>query len=143
MTAAHRAGKRVVLVVGKEKLIQLIPPGDSDLFVSAAPRDADVVARTLEQLPAGFDFLFVHLPEVDLVGHAGGWMSNAYLAQVARTDRALGALLAALPADATVIVTADHGGAGYVHWRGLSEDLHIPWIAAGRASRPSGRCKSR
>jgi predicted AlkP superfamily pyrophosphatase or phosphodiesterase len=136
MTAAHRAGKRVVLVVGKEKLVQLAPPADYDVFVSAAPRDADVIARALERLPAGFDLLFVHLPEVDLVGHAVGWMSNAYLAQVARTDRLLAGLLQALPPDATVILTADHGGSGYIHWSGRSEDQHIPWIAAGPGIRP-------
>ncbi len=136
MTAAHAAGKRVVLVLGKEKLIQLAPPGDRDVLVIAAPRDAEVIARALEQLPAGFDLLFVHLPEVDLVGHAVGWMSNAYLAQVSRTDRALQALLGALPSDATVIVTADHGGSGYIHWSGRAEDLHIPWIAAGPGIQP-------
>jgi predicted AlkP superfamily pyrophosphatase or phosphodiesterase len=139
MTAARAAGKRVVLVVGKEKMIQLVPPGDYDVFVWSPDRDAPVLAKAVEEVRDGFDLLFIHLPEVDLVGHEVGWMSNAYLAQVARTDAALAPLLQALPADATVIVSADHGGAGYIHWTGVPEDMHIPWIVAGpgvRAARP-------
>jgi predicted AlkP superfamily pyrophosphatase or phosphodiesterase len=131
MTAARQAGKRVVLVMGKEKMIQLVPPADYDVFVWTPDRDVAVIAKALDEVRDGFDLLFVHLPEVDLVGHEVGWMSSAYVAQVVRTDAALAPLLQALPPETTVIVTADHGGAGYVHWNGLPEDLHIPWIVAG------------
>ncbi len=139
MSAARRAGKRVVLVVGKEKMIQLAPPDDFDVFVWAPDRDADVIDEAVQELAAGFDLMFVHLPQVDMVGHALGWMSPAYLVQVAATDAALGRLLAAIPPDATVLVSADHGGSGYIHWSGLPEDVHIPWIVKGpgiRAGRP-------
>jgi predicted AlkP superfamily pyrophosphatase or phosphodiesterase len=145
MSVAKRAGKRVVLAVGKDKMIQLTPPQDFDVFVWAPDRDRAVVGVALQELPDGFDLLFVHLPQLDLVGHASGWMSRAYLTQVADTDAAVGALLAGLPGEATVIVSADHGGAGYVHWSGLAEDLHIPWIiqgpgiSAGRALQSSIR----
>jgi predicted AlkP superfamily pyrophosphatase or phosphodiesterase len=141
MSAARRAGKRVVLVVGKDKMIQLVPPDDFDVFVWTPDRDAEVVARAIEEVADGFDLMFVHLPQVDLVGHAQGWMSQAYLSQVAATDAALGPLLAALPPQATVFVSADHGGSGYIHWSGLPEDVHIPWIAKGpgiRAGRALG-----
>ena len=50
---------------------------------------------------------------------------------MAATDAALGRLLAALPPEVTVIVSADHGGSGYIHWSGLAEDVHIPWIVKG------------
>jgi predicted AlkP superfamily pyrophosphatase or phosphodiesterase len=136
MSAARNAGKRVVLVVGKDKLIQLTPPQDFDVFVWTPDGDGPVVARALEELADGFDLMFVHLPQVDQTGHAQGWMSRAYLDQVARTDADLGPLLAALPPETTVIVSADHGGSGYSHWSNFEEDLHIPWIVRGPGIRP-------
>jgi predicted AlkP superfamily pyrophosphatase or phosphodiesterase len=131
MSAARHAGKRVVLVVGKDKMIQLVPPQDFDVFVWTPDRDAEVVGEAIKEVADGFDLMFVHLPQVDLVGHAQGWMSQAYLSQVAATDVAVGRLLAALPPEVTVFVSADHGGSGYIHWSGLAEDVHIPWIARG------------
>jgi hypothetical protein len=142
MSAARRAGKRVVLVVGKDKLIQLVPPRDFDVFVWAPDGDEDVITRALEEVRAGFDLLFVHLPAVDLIGHAQGWMSEAYLRQVAATDLALGRLLAALTPETTVIVSADHGGAGYIHWSGLAEDYHIPWVVKGPGIAPARALRS-
>ena len=142
MSVARRAGKRVVLVVGKDKMIQLVPPEDFDVFVWTPDRDEDVIARAIEEVRAGFDLLFVHLPAVDLTGHALGWMSGDYLKQVAATDLALGGLLAALSPETTVLVSADHGGSGYIHWTGLPEDFHIPWIVKGPGVAPARPLKS-
>ena len=61
-------------------------------------------------MSARSNLLFVHLPQVDLTGHASGWMSAEYLAQLQQTDEAVGRLVALLPPEATVILTADHGG---------------------------------
>jgi hypothetical protein len=131
LSAAHQAGRRVVLVVGKEKMIQLVPPGTYDVFVWTPDLDGDVIDRAVEEVAAGFDLMFVHLPMVDLTGHAQGWMSDAYLSQVRATDAALARLLAVVPPETTIIVTADHGGSGYIHWSGAPEDVHIPWIVKG------------
>ena len=136
LSTAKQAGKRVVLVVGKEKMIQLVPPGAYDVFVFTPDLDDDVIAKAIEEIHNGFDVMFVHLPMVDLVGHAQGWMSDAYLGQVRATDRALGRLLAAAPPEATVIISADHGGSGYIHWSGAPEDVYIPWIVKGPGVRP-------
>lgn len=131
LSAAHQAGRRVVLVVGKEKMIQLVPPGTYDVFVWTPDLDGDVVDKAVEEVAAGFDLMFVHLPMVDLTGHAQGWMSDSYLTQVRATDAALGRLLAVVPPETTIVVTADHGGSGYIHWSGAPEDVHIPWIVKG------------
>jgi arylsulfatase A-like enzyme len=80
--------------------------------------------------------MFIHLPLVDLTGHAAGWMSPAYLGQVAAADAALGRLLQAVGPQVTVIVTADHGGYDFIHWSGAPEDWQIPWIIAGPGIRP-------
>ena len=45
------------------------------------------MADDVREVAAGFDLMFVHLPMVDLTGHAQGWMSEPYLRQVTATDR--------------------------------------------------------
>jgi hypothetical protein len=138
MSTARNAGKRVVVVVGKDKLFQLIPPDTFDVFVWAPASDDEVVDRAIEETRVGFDLMFVHLPQVDLAGHTQGWMSPAYLEQVVKTDAAVSRLAAALPPEVTLVITADHGGSGTIHWSGLPEDLQIPWIAVGPGI-PAGR----
>ena len=58
-------------------------------------------------------------------------MSAAYLAQLQQTDEAVGRLVALLPPDATVILTADHGGQLKNHGTTDRADTTIPWIIAG------------
>lgn len=133
--AVKQAGYRTVMVVGKDKMQQLAIPGTVDTYVYAGDGDDDVAANAVIEIARGFDFMFVHLPLVDLAGHAYTWMSKQYLAQVAATDAAVGRILAALPAGTTVIVTADHGGKGYIHVNELAEDYTIPWIISGPRTR--------
>jgi len=128
---AHAAGLRTVMVVGKDKLEQLVVPGSLDRYVFAPGGDADVVANALAEIQQGFDLMLVHLPSVDATGHSQSWMSSDYLAQVRAADDGVAQLLSAVPSHTTVIVTADHGGSGTIHWSGQPEDSLIPWIAAG------------
>jgi predicted AlkP superfamily pyrophosphatase or phosphodiesterase len=93
---------------------------------------ADEAARLIAPIAKEEDgFSFVYFGTADAAGHSYGWMSDAYLTQVARVDGALGTLLSALPADTTVLVQADHGGHGFVHGTEAAEDMLIPWIIAG------------
>jgi hypothetical protein len=130
-SVAHQAGRRVVVVVGKSKMAQLAPVGTRDVYRFIDGTDAEIVDVALSEVTAGFDLLFVHLPGVDYVGHLRGWMTAPYLAQVRATDEAVGRLLAALPPTTTVILTADHGGAGYGHGSASIADMSIPWIVTG------------
>jgi predicted AlkP superfamily pyrophosphatase or phosphodiesterase len=125
------AGKRAVMVVGKDKLRQLAAAAGTDGYTCATRGDVDVVNEAVARLPLGFDLLFVHLPQVDLAGHASGWMSAEYLEQLRQTDEAVGRLVALLPAGATVILTADHGGQHKNHGTRDTVDTTIPWIIAG------------
>lgn len=77
------------------------------------------------------DFAFVYFGALDAFGHKYGWMSDGYLAQLECVDGALGTLLGALPADATVLVTSDHGGHDRDHGTDKPEDMIVPWIIAG------------
>jgi predicted AlkP superfamily pyrophosphatase or phosphodiesterase len=98
------------MVVGKEKFRQLDAPDTVSSFVLTGQGDADVANQAIVQVQAGFDLMFVHLPDTDLAGHASGWMSAPYLEKVADADRAVGRMLAAFPPETTVILSADHGG---------------------------------
>ncbi len=131
LSIAHEAGYRTVMVVGKEKLTQLNAPGSVDAYVYATGGDQDVADQTVTQIQAGFDLMFVHLPNVDYFGHSAGWMSETYIAEIASTDTAVGRILAALPENTTVILTADHGGHDKIHGSNTPTDMTIPWIIAG------------
>jgi predicted AlkP superfamily pyrophosphatase or phosphodiesterase len=128
---AHAEGLRTVLVVGKEKFRHLEVSGTVDTFVLARRGDADVANEAIVQTQAGFDLMFVHFPDVDIAGHAQGWMTKAYLEQLAEADVAIGRLLTALPPETTIIFTSDHGGRATVHGSAIPEDMTIPWIVVG------------
>jgi N-acetylneuraminic acid mutarotase len=128
---AHDAGLRTVMVVGKEKFEHLNAPGSVDQYVFALNGDQDVADRAVAEVEAGFDVMFVNFPNTDYFGHLEGWMSETQIAQLSRTDEAVARLLAALPPDTVVIVTADHGGHGVVHGSRSAEDMTIPWLIAG------------
>jgi len=130
-SAARAAGLRTVLVAGKEKFRQLDAPGMIQRFDLCASDDQEVATRAVGEARAGFDLMFVHLPQTDLTGHAQGWMSSAYLDAVANADHAVGRVLSALPEGTTVIVTADHGGHDWNHGTTQAADMRIPWVAAG------------
>jgi len=130
-SAARAAGLRTVLVAGKEKFRQLDVPGMVQRFDLCAGDDQEVATRAASEALAGFDLMFVHLPQTDLTGHAQGWMSGAYLDAIANADRAVGRVVGALPEGTTVIVTADHGGHDWSHGTNQAMDMRIPWVMSG------------
>lgn len=135
---ARAAGKRAGFFFNWEQLRDMSRPGSLAMsyFCDGAESDpasddhiAEVAARNLQ---AGtLDFAFVYLGTIDTAGHAYGWMSPQYLAQLTRVDAALGRLLAALPADTSVIVQSDHGGHERTHGTAMPADMLIPWLAVG------------
>jgi hypothetical protein len=135
---AEEAGLGTVIIVGKQKLVQLAPPGSYDEFLWITEGDAAIVDAAVAVVEGGFDVLFVHLPELDYTGHSSGWMSEEYLARLRTTDAEIARLVDSLPAGTTVIVTADHGGHGTHHGTDAATDTTIPWIIAGPGI-PEGR----
>jgi arylsulfatase A-like enzyme len=129
---AHAAGMRTVMIMGKAKFLTLQLPDSLD-EVHEVGYDDDGIAETaiFVAQKGNFDLLFIHLPNPDLVGHASGWMSPAYLERVAHVDQLFARIKAALPADSTMIVTADHGGHDFGHGADVEIDRHIPWMISG------------
>ena len=130
-SVAHAAGLTTVLVTGKEKFLHYNIPGTIDRYTFITNGDQGIADQAVAEAQAGFDLLMVHFPNPDYFGHLDGWMSETYLSQLKRTDDALGRLLTALPPNAVVILSADHGGHGLGHGADIPDDMTIPWIMAG------------
>jgi predicted AlkP superfamily pyrophosphatase or phosphodiesterase len=70
----------------------------------------DVVASVAEaaRAPAP-NLVYCYLSDLDTIGHMRGWRSEGWRVQLAMIDQAVAMLAERLPADARLIVTADHG----------------------------------
>lgn len=81
-------------------------------------------------------FLFVHLHNVDSVGHKIGHGTPEYYAAIEETDAHIGTLLqsikdAGIEKNTVVLFTADHGGVGKGHGEISMNEMQIPWIVKG------------
>lgn len=138
---AHAAGLKTVMIVNKEKMRQLAEPETTDVYQLIYGSEAAIIKTAIEQIPAGFDLMFVHFGSADTRGHKYGWMSNAQFQALRDGDAALGQLLAALDQykirDSTLlIVTADHGGHDKTHIGDRLQDLEIPWVVYNPGIQP-------
>jgi hypothetical protein len=66
-----------------------------------------LVLRALAATPRAL--VYGYIPELDLTGHVRGVDSPSWRAQLALVDRVVEELVAGLPDDAALLVTADHG----------------------------------
>jgi len=128
-SVAQGQGRRTAMIAGKHKFTYFCDMGACDVWAISGNGDDDLSARAVSERDV--DLLFVHLPDVDLTGHASGWMSEPYLAAVRRADLAVGRIISSLPHDTTVILSADHGGHLTQHGSSHALDVTIPWIVAG------------
>ncbi len=107
--------------------------------VDKAAGDSAVAAMAAAWLATNdWNFAFVYFDGTDSTGHRHGWMSPEYLAAIGHADGCIGQVLPAL-GDATVIVTADHGGHDKTHGTPSDEDMTIPFAIAGPGVPPGGR----
>ncbi len=134
---AHEAGLSTAMVVGKPKLEQLALPNSVDNYNYAGYTDQQVTTEALKVIQAGLPhILFIHLPDIDSVGHVSGWLQPLQLIALNSTDRLIGELVATLGRhgyldNTLLIITADHGGSGLKHGSDSPEDMTIPWLAVG------------
>jgi predicted AlkP superfamily pyrophosphatase or phosphodiesterase len=144
--AAEHAGMGAAAFVGKRKLEHIAHPGSVDVFSRPGYFCKKVVAEAaryfVEKKP---QVEFVHFSDPDDRGHADGWMSDAQLAAIRRSDECLGTLVdavgaAGLAEETLFILSADHGGHGHNHSGGsIKEDRLIPWLAWGPGVRAGHR----
>lgn len=137
MEVAHAAGKHCAFFINWEELRDLSRPGSlrytyyrDNVYTSHG--DLDIATHAARYLQTDNpDFAFVYFGTVDTAGHHYGWMTEGYLNQITIVDQALGMLLAALPAQATVVLQSDHGGHDRTHGTDSPEDMTIPWLISG------------
>jgi predicted AlkP superfamily pyrophosphatase or phosphodiesterase len=126
---ARSSGRRTAMMAGKHKFTYFCEGAGSDVCSISSNGDDEVAAGAVSG--RAVDLLFVHLPDVDATGHRTGWMSDEYFTAVRRADLAVGRIVSSLPADTTVILSADHGGHLSEHGSSQPSDTTIPWIIAG------------
>jgi hypothetical protein len=87
--------------------------------------------RTL--VAGGAPFVYAYYSGVDEVAHAHGLRTGFFPAELRATDRLVGDLLDALPADCALVITADHGQVevGPDGWRTLAPLHHLVDTYAG------------
>lgn len=137
---AHKAGYTTAMVTAKAKFDVLNKPETLDAVwmpQDGGVADQHVVTHAIsiinETRP---ELLFVHLGEVDAVGHGKGWGTPEQLEAIQHVDEAIGAILDELAAkkllDSTlVIISSDHGGAAKTHGADDVRSRNIPWIVTG------------
>ena len=126
---ARSFGRRTAVMAGKQKFAYFCEGAGTDVCAITSKGDDEVTSGAVSS--RAVDLLFVHLPDVDVNGHSNGWMSDAYLTAVRRADLAVGRIVSSLPADTTVIFSADHGGHLSEHGSSQASDMTVPWIIAG------------
>jgi hypothetical protein len=92
-----------------------------------------LVEQVRALVAAGEPFVYAYYSGVDEVAHAHGIESAFFPAELAATDRLVGDLRDALPEDAALVVTADHGQVqiGPDGWRTLAPLHHLVETYAG------------
>ncbi|WP_435278178.1 alkaline phosphatase family protein [Rhodococcus yananensis] len=94
----------------------------------------DLFAQVVDAIHADErSLVYCYLGEVDTLGHVYGPESTEWLAQLTIVDRFVEQLAAALPSDARMLVTADHGMVDasrgrridFDHTPGLGEDVAV------------------
>jgi len=140
---AKAAGLKTAMFTGKEKLLHIAKPGTVDKF-KWVNGDAGAIAKAaaeyiIEEKP---NLCFVHLPDLDSVGHSYGWGSAKQVKAVENCDKAIGILLDGLRSadilgQTLVIVSADHGGHGKTHGSSDVRDMCVPFVCSGASVKPN------
>lgn len=89
----------------------------SGLTVAGLRGAVHLAADSLEDRPGlaaralrrGTPLVYLYVGELDHTGHAHGWRSEQWLAQLERLDTAMAELRRRVPAGTRIILTADHG----------------------------------
>ncbi|MGH8999083.1 MAG: alkaline phosphatase family protein [Acidimicrobiia bacterium] len=89
---------------------------------------ATLVTHVSKLVAAGERFVYAYYDGVDKVAHEYGLSDGFFAAELAATDRLVGDVLDALPPEAALVVTADHGQVPFARWIRL--DPLAPMVAA-------------
>jgi predicted AlkP superfamily pyrophosphatase or phosphodiesterase len=139
-SVVHSRQRSTGLFVSKEKLRLFKRSWSGAIDRTEVVADNGVLARKARRdlVKHRRALTFLHLSGPDVVGHDRGFLSKAHLAAVQRADRLLARMVAAIKArprlrrHVTLIVTADHGGAGKSHSNPTERvNFRIPFVVWG------------
>jgi len=145
---AHAAGLHCAFFYNWEPLRNLSLPGSLDFSYfrrNCTDPDGDqiIADEAVRYLSSDHpDLMFVYFGVLDEIGHRYGFMSDRYLAQLERTDKAFATLLSALREDTIILLTSDHGGHDHDHGADIPEDMIVPWIIMGPGIRRAYEIKT-
>ncbi len=136
---AHAVGLKTAFIYNWDPLRNLCTPLQLDFtyfrnntYTDVENGDIVMATEAVRYLQSDQpDFIFVYLSITDTIGHRNSWMSDEYLLQIRRSDKAFGLLLEAMDKNDTILVHADHGGHDRSHGTDLPEDMTIPWLIKG------------
>jgi hypothetical protein len=77
---------------------------------------ATLVTHVARLVDAGEPFVYAYYDGVDKVAHEYGITDGFFSAEMCSADRLVGDLLDALPSDAVLVITADHGQVQFERW---------------------------
>jgi predicted AlkP superfamily pyrophosphatase or phosphodiesterase len=140
---AHHAGLQSSMYYSWGQLRDLAAPGSFRTSycreaIWGKDNDTRIAQLAAEHIVAEQpDFCVLYLGDVDIWGHAAGWMSPEYIAAIEANDRSIGEVLGALDQAGirdqyTVLVLSDHGGHEHTHGTDMPEDMTIIWMLNGR-----------
>jgi predicted AlkP superfamily pyrophosphatase or phosphodiesterase len=149
---AHDHGLRTCFYAGKTKFILFTRSYDSqngaldqfgtddgrnkiDRCVIVEASTAHLIATAAADMAAGScDLVFLHIPDLDALGHQSGWGSEVWRSGLDRVDAWIGQLISVAESDRSspwgMVITADHGGHDTAHSDPtIYEDYRIPFFA--------------
>ena len=121
--------------VGKEKLMYLLGSkiGDNYLYKDAMSSDSLQDIDDLVNPVSDNVFAFIHLKDLDSIGHLWGWNSDKQQEALKTLDKNISLIIGDLDNEFVdyeryYILTADHGGEGLGHGSGCENCRTIPLI---------------
>lgn len=116
-----------------ENLINLSKINKVELNENYEASFAKAIPYILEQNPV---FTFIYIGEVDHVGHVSRFGAQEYLSEIENVDHQIGILMDEIDRmskkkDFYIIITSDHGGAGFNHDGESMLEIEVPWIING------------
>lgn len=140
---AHHAGLSTAMYYSWAQLRDLGAPGSLRLSycreaVWGKDNDTHIAEFAAENIAAEKpDFAVLYLGDVDIWGHASGWMSPEYIAAIEANDRSIGHVVqtlekAGVREEYTILVLSDHGGHEHTHGTDMPEDMTIIWMLNGK-----------
>jgi predicted AlkP superfamily pyrophosphatase or phosphodiesterase len=142
LDVAKQAGLHTAMFYSWEQLRDLSSPGSLNMSycrnaIYGEDNDSLIAAQAAAYITAEQpDFCVLYLGDIDISGHAFGWMSPEYIEAIEANDRAVGEVVTALEKTSlrdqyVILVLADHGGHEFGHGEDIPEDMTIPWFLSG------------